>query len=292
MKKTNPLLYRLAVIVWLYSAAAPAVADSPKRIVSVGGALTEIIYALQGEASLAGVDTTSSWPEAAKHLPQVGYMRSLSAEGILSLAPDLVLVSAHAGPPAVLEQIRSAGVPVQTISEEFSEQGVLNKVSNIAALLGKPDAGETLAAQIHADFSRLAQLRGQFSGHPSVMFFMAVSHGAPLVSGRETAADAMIQLAGGVNAIRDYAGNKPIGSEAIIAAAPELILLTELTLNAVGGLDEFYQLPGIAHTPAGLNRRVIVMDTLALLSFGPRSGQTALHLAERLQKPANVATTP
>jgi iron complex transport system substrate-binding protein len=124
------------------------------------------------------------------------------------------------------------------------------------------------------------------------MFFMAVSHGAPLVSGRETAADAMIQLAGGVNAIRDYAGNKPIGSEAIIAAAPELILLTELTLNAVGGLDEFYQLPGIAHTPAGLNRRVIVMDTLALLSFGPRSGQTALHLAERLQKPANVATTP
>ncbi|MCQ8116412.1 heme/hemin ABC transporter substrate-binding protein [Methylomonas rosea] len=292
MKKTRPLLYRLAAIVWLCLDAPATIADSPKRIVSVGGALTEIIYALHGEDNLAGVDTTSLWPEAAKALPQVGYMRSLSAEGILSLAPDLVLVSAHAGPPSVLEQIRSAGVPVQTLAEDYAEQSVLNKVSTIAALLGKPDAGDTLAAQIHADFNRLAQLRSQFSRHPSVMFFMAVSHGAPLVSGRETAADAMIQLAGGVNAIGDYAGNKPIGSEAIIAAAPELILLTELTLNAVGGLDKFYQLPGIAHTPAGLNRRVIVMDTLALLSFGPRSGRTALELAERLQNPANIATAP
>lgn len=292
MKKTHPLLYRLAATVWLCLAAAPAIADSPKRIVSVGGALTEIIYALQGEDSLAGVDTTSLWPEAAKALPQVGYMRSLSAEGILSLAPDLVLVSAHAGPPSVLEQIRSAGVPVQTLAEDYAEHSVLNKVSTIAALLGKSAAGETLAAQIHADFSRLAQLRGQFSRQPSVMFFMAVSHGAPLVSGRETAADAMIRLAGGVNAIGDYAGNKPIGSEAIIAAAPEVILLTELTLNAVGGLEKFYQLPGIAQTPAGVNRRVIVMDTLALLSFGPRSGQAALDLAERLHNPAQVTTSP
>ncbi len=292
MKKIRsqlPLLIAPALIAvslgWTSSALS---AETPARIVSVGGALTEIVYALDGPANLIGVDTTSLWPEAAKALPQVGYMRNLSAEGILSLAPTLLIASAHAGPPAVIEQIRAAGVQVETLSEDYSEQGVINKITGIATLLGKQADGNRLTAQVRDDFSRLAQWRSQLSAHPKVMFFMAVSHGAPLVSGRDTAADAMIGLVGADNAV-DFQGNKPMGGEAIIAAAPEVIALTEITLNAVGGLESFYQLPGIAHTPAGKHRRVIVMDTLNLLGFGLRSGRTALDFAKQLQHPADVA---
>lgn len=274
----------LATVAWLVAAAPP-------RIVSVGGALTEIVYALDGQASLVGVDTTSLWPEAAKALPQVGYQRALSAEGILSLAPSLVLASAHAGPPPVLEQLRGAGVEVKTVAEDYSEQGIVNKIATVAAVLGKPAEGERLAGQVHADFERLSALRARRAQAPKVLFFMAVSHGAPLVSGRDTAADAVIALAGARNAAQDFSGNKPIGGEAVIAAAPDAILLTELTLNAVGGLDAFYRLPGIAHTPAGRNRRVIVMDTLSLLGFGLRTARAAMDFAEQLPRLPDVAAS-
>ncbi|AMK75227.1 MULTISPECIES: heme/hemin ABC transporter substrate-binding protein [Methylomonas] len=288
------LLYRLiqpALLFTALSTALPAAAETPARIVSVGGSLTEIVYALDGQASLVGVDTTSFWPEAAKALPQVGYMRALSAEGILSLAPSLVVASAHAGPPAVLDQLRSAGVPLQTVAEEYSEQGIVNKIAAIAAVLGKPAEGERLTAQVEADFGQLAQLRAQITKQPKVLFFMAVSHGAPLVSGRDTAADAIIALAGGSNAANDFSGNKPTGAEAIIAAAPDAILLTELTLHAIGGLEQFYQLPGIAHTPAGQHRRVIVMDTLSLLGFGLRSAQAAMDFSRQLRQVPDVAAS-
>ncbi|PPD32665.1 MAG: hemin ABC transporter substrate-binding protein [Methylomonas sp.] len=280
--------FTLLVAVGCHGATATADEDAD-RIVSVGGALTEIIYALDAQSHLVGVDTTSLWPESAQTLPQVGYMRALSAEGILSLTPDRLIASAHAGPPPVLEQIRSAGVEVSIFPEDYSEAGVINKITAVAELLSKQAAGTKLAHTIRADFQQLADWRAKLTRHPKVLFFMAVSHGAPLVSGRDTPADAMIRLAGGSNAASDFSGNKAIGSETIIAAAPEVILLTDISVNALGGLDKCYQLPGIAQTPAGENRRLIVVDTLALLGFGLRSGQAALALAKQLHQQPNAA---
>lgn len=287
----------VAAVTLLQMAFVPAVmsvagqaqpVSGPAKIISVGGAITEIIYALDSQDNLAGVDTTSQWPDTAKTLPQVGYMRNLSAEGILSLSPTLLLVSAHAGPPKVIEQIREAGIPVKTIAENYSSEGVQTKVLEIAELLGRGEQGHQLAAKIQEDFHQLEQFRTQHPAQQRVMFFMTMSQGTPLVSGLDTSADAMIKLAGGNNAITAYQGNKPLGSESIIAAAPDVILLTELTLNTVGGLDKFYELPGIRFTPAGKNRRVIVMNTLLLLGFGPRSGQAALDLARQLHAQSKI----
>jgi len=284
-------LLQMAFVPSVMSAAAGQAQpmSGPAKIISVGGAITEIIYALDSQDNLAGVDTTSLWPDTAKTLPQVGYMRNLSAEGILSLSPTLLLISAHAGPPKVIEQIREAGIPVKTIAENYSSEGVRTKVLEIAELLGRREQGQQLAAKIQEDFHQLEQFRTQHPAQPRVMFFMAMSQGTPLVSGLDTSADAMIKLAGGNNAITTYQGNKPLGSESIIAAAPDVILVTELTLNAVGGLDKFYELPGIRFTPAGKNRRIIVMDTLLLLGFGPRSGQAALDLARQLHAQSKIA---
>ncbi|WP_083385949.1 hemin ABC transporter substrate-binding protein [Methylomonas sp. LWB] len=277
-----------AALFWL-TAAAPADAAGPGRIVSVGGALTEIVYALDGAERLVGVDSTSLIPAAAQALPQVGYMRTLSAEGVLSLKPDLVLASAHAGPPAVLEQLRAAGVQIQTLAEDYSAAGIAAKIGAIAALLEQPERGRELADQVQADFDRLAQWRSQSREYPKVLFLMAVAHGAPLASGRGTAADAVLTLAGAANAAGELQGNKPIGTEAMVAAAPDAILLTDVAANAIGGLEAFYRQPGIAHTPAGRQRKVFIVDTLALLGFGLHSGQTVLELAKRLHGEPAVA---
>lgn len=278
----------VAALVWL-AAATPVSAAAPARIVSVGGALTEIVYALGGEARLVGVDSTSLTPDAAKALPQVGYMRALSAEGVLSLRPDLLLASAHAGPPAVLAQLHAAGVRIETLAEDYSAAGIAAKIDTIAGLLERPERGRELAGQVQADFARLAQWRAQHSEQPKALFLMAVAHGAPLASGRGTAADAVLALAGVRNAAAELQGNKPISTEAMIAAAPDAILLTDVAANAIGGLDAFYRQPGIAQTPAGRNRNIRVVDTLALLGFGLHSGQAILDLAMQLHGEPAVA---
>ncbi|NOV30246.1 hemin ABC transporter substrate-binding protein [Methylomonas sp. ZR1] len=293
MKQTTSLIHKLVraasvALLWL-TAAAPANAAGPSRIVSVGGALTEIVYALDSAERLVGVDSTSLAPAEAKALPQVGYMRTLSAEGVLSLRPDLLLASAHAGPPAVLEKLRAAGVRIETLAEDYSAAGITAKIGTIAALLDKPEQGRALAGQVQADFDRLAQWRAQQDEQPKVLFLMAVAHGAPLASGHGTAADAMLTLAGATNAVGELQGNKPIGTEAMVAAAPDVILLTDVAANAIGGLEAFYRQPGIAQTPAGRQRKVFVVDTLALLGFGLHSGQAVLELAKRLHDEPAVA---
>lgn len=265
------------------SGAANAPATAPQRIVAVGGAITEIVYALHREQTLVGVDTSSQWPKTASALPQVGYMRNLSAEGLLSLSPSLLLMSHEAGPPAVLEQIKTAGISVTELTDDKTPEGAIHKIRTVAKTLDAVAEGEKLVTQLQADLKQLTQFKLQHPSHPKVLFLFSVKQGSIMASGRNTAADAMIELAGAQNVFSDYDNFKPVNSEALITAAPEVLLVTDLTVSSVGGVDKILELPGIALTPAGKNRRVIVMDTLYLLGFGPRLGQAAVDLAQQLQ---------
>lgn len=253
------------------------------RIISAGGGITEIIYALGAGHQLVGTDTTSSFPKAAKNLPSMGYQRNLSAEGILSLAPDLLLISPAAGPPAVLNQISAAGIPVKTIEEDYTKEGLIKKIRHIAALVDKQNQSEPLLTRLNADFDTLEKTRGQTGQRPRILFLLTVSRGNLLAAGSDTPADAMIQLAGGSNAMNSFSSYKPVSTEALISAAPDIILCTDLTLNSVGGLEKLLNIPGFKLTPAGHKGRVIVMDTLFLLGFGPRTGQAALDLSRQIQ---------
>jgi iron complex transport system substrate-binding protein len=241
-----------------------------------------VIYALGEESRLAGVDSTSQWPDAARNLPQIGYLRNLSAEGILSLSPSLLLTTDEAGPPAVLEQIRQAGLRAVQLPDPKTREGLLSKVRRVAGLFNARDRGERLAARVQDDFLRLEQFLARIRTFPKVAFFLTVSRGSPMASGRTTAADAMIRLAGGQNAFSDYPGYRPVSAESLIQTAPVVLLFTDRTVDAAGGIEAILDLPGVRLTPAGRKKRVIVMDTLYLLGFGPRTGQAALELAARL----------
>jgi len=259
-----------------------AAETAAKRLVVVGGALTEIVYALGEGHRVVGVDTTSVWPPAATQLPQVGYQRTLAAEGVLSLRPDLVLASNNAGPPAVLAQIRQAGVPMAIVDTEDSPEGLLDKIAQVAALVGRPADGERLATRLRAELQALARQVAQVSDRPRVAFFLSAGRGVNLAAGRDTAAHAVIELAGGRNALAGYSGYKPVNPEAMIAAAPEVLMTTQRTLDELGGVDGLLALPGAALTPAADAQRIEAMDALFLLGFGPRTPAALRELAARL----------
>jgi iron complex transport system substrate-binding protein len=271
----KPLFYLvLALLLWVSHASA-----EPQRIVSVGGALTEIVFDLGAGAELVGVDTTSVWPEAARTLPSVGYQRTLSSEGVISLAPGYVLVTEDAGPPAVLDQLRSAGVQVVEILQPPNFDGVVGRIRAVAAALDRAEQGEMLVARVQ---ERINQLPETWSYRPKVVFLLDVGRGSPVAAGRDTLAHAALQLAGGINVYASsFAGYRSVSAESLMAAEPDVIVLTQRTQNLLGGRQGVKNLPGIRNTPAGEQGRIIAMDGLYLLGFGPRTPQAIQELARR-----------
>jgi iron complex transport system substrate-binding protein len=255
-----------------------AVAATPARIVALGGDITEIIYALDAQSSLVGVDSTSEWPDAAKKLPDVGYVRQLSAEGVLSLRPQRVLATADAGPPQVLEQLREAGVRIEHLPVSHTPDGVLDKLRRVGRILGREDAAERLAKRLGADYATLAGRVAKMAYHPRVVFLLSAGSGSPMAAGRDTAATHAIALAGGVDPADGFTGYKAVSAEALVALAPDVIVLMHEREQALGGVDGVLKLPGVAQTPAGRARRIVFVDGQALLGFGPRNADRELAL--------------
>ena len=258
-------------------ATSPVVAE-PQRVVSIGGALTEIVYALGAQQTLVGSDTTSYYPAPAEQLPKVGYMRMLSAEGILSLEPELVLMTEEAGPPAVIEQLRAAGVELLQLPPGRSLADIEHSIVSIGAALQRQRQADSLIEQLRAQNQQLVELTAAVDNQrPRVMFIMNIGGGAPMVAGTNTAANSIIALSGADNIVEGYSGYKPLSPEAAVALRPDVILTTERVI-ASGGTDNLLENPAVALTPAGQRGHVIAMDALLLLGFGPRTLSAALQL--------------
>lgn len=258
---------------------------SARRIVSIGGALTEIIYALGASQELAGVDTTSLYPEAATKLPSVGYARTLSSEGILALAPNHVIATEDAGPPAVLRQISAAGVPVTILAANDKFEGVLDRVARLGILIDRPTQAAQLVEKMKADWQRAREpILTRKSPAPRVLFILSHSPGQVMVGGKGSSAEAMLHYVGAQNAVQGFDGFKPLTPEAVIAAQPDVVLFTDQGLSIVGGIDGVLKLPGVAQTPAGQKRRVASLEAMFMLGFGPRMPQALTALDNALLK--------
>lgn len=275
----------LIFIVGCTTQTASNLADNPNelRVVSIGGAVTETIFALGQEAKIVGTDTSSVFPEVATRLPQVGYQRTLSAEGVLSLKPNLVLATAEVGPPTAIEQIESADVKVVKVNDEHTVEGAKTKIREIATALNVESKGEELIKKLDADLSAAKQCVESLETKPKVLFIYARGAGAANVGGTKTTADAMMTLAGGQNAVTEFENFKPLTPESLVAAQPDFILLPTRGLTALGGIEDLLKLPGVGETPAGKNRRIITVDDLVLLGFSPRLGEGVKELCEKLR---------
>ena len=252
------------------------------RIVVLGGSITEIIYALGEEDKLAGVDQTSIYPREATQLEQVGYFRNISSEGVLSLNPTMILALEGSGPQSALDQLKAAGVPVHIIPNTLSIEGAKQKIRIVAELLDESEEGELLITQMETDLKIAKDTRPRYPESPKILFVYARGSGSMNIAGRETAADAIIALAGGKNVVSAYKYYRPMSAEAVVAAAPEVILMPDLSLISIGGTEAFLKTPGVALTPAGKNGHIVSMDDTLLLGFGPRLGQAVLELQNLL----------
>lgn len=261
-------------------AATPLAAQD--RVVVVGGGLAEIVYALGQEHRLVGRDTTASFPPEVESLPDVGYMRALSPEGLLALDPDLILASEGSGPVETVQIMQGASVPFVQITEDPSPAGVLERVSAVAAQLDAVSEGAALVAQLQDEFAALEATAGTVTAPRRVMFVLSAQGGRINAAGRDTGASAMIELAGGVNAFDDFAGYRLLSDEAITAAAPDLILMMDRDGDHALSDTEIRAHPALGLTPAAETGAVIRMDGIYLLGFGPRTAKAAQDLHRAL----------
>lgn len=274
----------LACFVVLASGFSAQAENDYKRIVSVGGAVTEILFELGFGDQIVGSDTTSYYPPEAASQPKVGYQRALSAEGVLSLSPDIIVTTSDAGPPPVIKQIEAIGVKRINVNAAKNFDQTLQNIKKIANELGVPQKGLTLVKRLEADRKKLQALVNAKRASPKILFMMQHGGSPMMVAGAHTSASGLIEMAGGVNAITEYEGFRPLTAEALVAKKPDYILTTAIGLKNVGGEAGILKLPGMELTPAGQDRQIIAMDALLLLGFGPRSVDAAKELFGKIQK--------
>ncbi|GHC75740.1 heme/hemin ABC transporter substrate-binding protein [Limoniibacter endophyticus] len=258
--------------------------SAAKKIVSIGGSVTEIVYALEEEGRLVARDTTSVFPEQAHSLPDVGYMRQLSAEGVLSVGPDAIIAIEGSGPQDTVTLLGQANVPFVTVPEKHSAGGVVEKVEIIGRALGVSEKADKLASELREKLDAAAKASEAIApaARRKVMFVLSVQNGRLMASGTGSAADAMIKMAGGVNAFPDYKGYKSLSDEAIIAAAPDVIVLMDRGGGDVSGATAILANPAVSQTPAGKEKRLVVLDGAFLLGFGPRTPEAIMALTDAI----------
>ena len=263
-----------ALCLGLFASQHAAAIDLPQRWVSAGGALTEWVSALGGESKLVGVDTTSQHPASLKALPSIGYQRQLSAEGVLSLRPHILVGTEEMGPPPVISQIRSAGVQVEMFSAQPDVPTLQTNLQHLGQLLGAQDRATQLfqGYQQRLEQQKIRVTKAQLT-HPSPGVLMLLGHagGKPLIAGKDTAADWMIKRAGGHN-LATHSGYKPFSTESLISLDPEVLVFADRALAGEAARAAlFKENPILSSTRAARNARVMELDpTLLVGGLGPR----------------------
>ncbi|MDZ4392010.1 heme/hemin ABC transporter substrate-binding protein [Cypionkella sp.] len=260
----------------------PAVAEQPKRIVTLGGSVTEIAVALGAGDQLVARDSTSTYPAAITALPDVGYIRGLSPEGVLSVAPDLILAESDAGPPAAVDVLTAAGVPFLRMPGDPTPAGVVAKINAVAAALGRDAEGAALADKVTVGLAEAETRAAAVTEKKRVLFVLSLQGGRVMAGGAHSSAEGIIALAGGVNAATGFEGYKQMTDEAVLAAAPDLILMMDREGDLAIGNPEVLAHPTLSQTPAAQSGAIVRMDGMMLLGFGPRTPDAAKALYDAL----------
>ncbi|UES41415.1 ABC transporter substrate-binding protein [Roseibium aggregatum] len=259
------------------------------NVVAIGGSVTEIVYALGEDKRLIARDSTSIFPAEAASLPDVGYMRALSPEGVLSVNPELILMLEGSGPQETVDVLRKSGVAMADVPEAYTAEGIIKKVRVVGEVLGVEAKADALAGQLEEDLAEAQRAAESRTSGVRVLFVLSTKGGRILAAGSDTAANGILALAGAENATSGFSGYKILSDEAIVSAAPDVVLMMDRHgdgEDAANG-DAVFDHPAVAQTPAGKNRRLVRMNGQLLLGFGPRTAEAVRELSTRLADTAS-----
>lgn len=250
------------------------------RIVSANGTLSEILVGLGLEKQIVGVDVTSTYPASLEKIPKIGHNRTIAAEGILALNPDVIIYTNQSMlSPAVVKQLNSSGKKVVEFKHEYSKDGAIKLIREVGAYFNATAQAEKMVKALQVDLSKIPAT----ASPKKLLFIYARGTGTLMVSGAGTSLDKMFALAGHKNAVNGFTDFKPLTAESLIVANPDVLVLFSSGLESLEGMDGLLKVPGVASTNAGRNRRIVTMDGQFLTGFGPRLGKAAIELSQKVK---------
>lgn len=259
---------------------APAEKTEAHKIVSLNGAVTEIVAALGHEKEIVGVDVTSTYPETIKTTAaDLGHVRSITIESIIALKPTVIIGTEKDMSPELAEKIKNAGIEAHILKQEFTPEGTKKLIAEVAGILKTADF-KALTDKIDADLANVQPI----AKAPKVLFIYARGAGTLMVSGKNTPVEKTIALAGGQNAVTEFEDFKPLTPESLIKGNPDVILLFTSGLESLGGVDGLLKIQGVDKTNAGKNKKIIALDGALISGFGPRVGEGVAALNAELIK--------
>ncbi|MGW8942803.1 heme/hemin ABC transporter substrate-binding protein [Streptomyces koyangensis] len=261
--------------------------EDTSRVVPLTGSLNEIVFTLGLGERVVARDITATFEQAAD-LPVVTRAHDVSAESVLSLKPTVVLADTTTGPAEAISQIRDAGIPLVVLDPPKELDDIGPRIEAVAGALGVAEAGKALVERTE---QRIEKVRADVpdlpaADRPRVAFlYLRGSASVYLLGGRESGAGSLLEAAGALDAGKESGLRKDftaITSEALAKAAPDAILVMAKGLKSVDGIDGLVKIPGVAETPAGMDRRVVSIDDGVLLNYGPRTDQVLADLVDQL----------
>lgn len=255
--------------------------DSTK-IVSLNGALSEIVAGLGLENNVVGTDVTSQYPQSIANKPKVGHNRNLNAEGILALQPDVVIAMEKEVPEQLVSQFKAAGIKLMLFNQEYTVDGTKSLIRRVGDSLMRAKQADSIIKQFDTELANVTT-KVDTTKRPKVLFIYARGAGTMMVGGSGTQVEQVIKLAGGQNAVTDFAEYKPLTAESLVKANPDVILLFDDGLESLGGEKGLLAVQGVSQTNAAKNRKIVTMPGDLLTSFGPRLGQAITELSAKIK---------
>ena len=258
--------------------------NNSSRIVSVGGSITEILYFLGLEKNIIGVDVTSNFPEEAKKISSVGYVRNISSEGILSLEPSIILGENDMGPIGTIKQLNKSKVDFRLIEEVESTQGIIEKIQCIGNIMDHKEATEKiLNEKIFEQAKELEDIKTKkILANKKIMLVLSMQPSSIIVAGKNTSGDNFIKLMGGDNIFDSFEGWKSVSKETILKENPDFVLLPSKNLHKNSKVEDFSNDEMFLNTTAGKKNNFIFEDGMSMLGFGPRTIYCALKIAKKI----------
>jgi iron complex transport system substrate-binding protein len=253
------------------------------RVVSAGGSVTEWIMEIDPQSNIVGVDLSSVYPASIASIPKIGYHRTLSLEGILSLKPDLFIASDEAGPPNVIQQIQDAKIRTLILKSERSEEAMIHNIKLLSVAFGKIERGIELEQKTRQNWKSFEEEKKKIAKSPSkALFLFSRGSGGFQAAGKGTIGDKVLQQVNANNPLSTYPGYLPLTTEGLMTVKPDCFIVSAQALQALGGQEAFWKIPGVQYTPAAQTKSLIALDELAMMGFGPRLPQTLHQLLKQL----------